>query len=365
MIGLRRATLLFALPLITSCSVTAACGSREAAPPAANAPALVTVQAATIQTLRDTLTLTGTVVPAAAGDLLVIAPEAARIAEIPKAEGEKFEAGEMLVRFDISSIATEVETRERELNEATTRAAAAKAEEARLESLHERGVIARNVYEAAKTTRLAADSALNQAEARMDSAKLLQERTIVRSRFAGVVLKRWHNEGDLVAGGTQDPILRAVDPTRVQVAAEVTLAQLSRVLPGQAAMIHTDTGGPQPATIVMRPTPVEGGPPKVEVRLAAVGPFTMPLDSAVQVEIVLDERPQVIVVPSTAIVKNDQTTYVMIAGSDGLAHRRVVQVGLQVRGLTQIMSGVNPGEQVIVGGLDTISDGAAIRTGTG
>jgi RND family efflux transporter MFP subunit len=339
----------------------AACSRREAAPAAANAPALVTVQAATIQTLRDTLTLPGTVVPAAAGDLLVIAPEAARIAEIPKAEGQKFEAGEVLVRFDISSIANEVETRERELNEATTRATAAKAEEARLESLHERGVIARNVYEAAKTTRLAAESALNQAKTHMDSAKLLQERTMVRARFPGVVLKRWHNEGDLVAGGSQDPVLRVVDPTRVQIAVEVTLAQLSRLLPGQAATIQTDTGAPQPATIVMRPTPAEGGPPKLEVRLAAVGPFTMPLDSPVQVEIVVDERPQAVVIPSTAVVKNDQTAYVMIAGSDGLAHRRVIQLGLQVRSLTQVLSGVNPGEQVIVGGLDTISDGGRVR----
>jgi hypothetical protein len=35
-------------------------------------------------------------------------------------------------------------------------------------------------------------------------------------------------------------------------------------------------------------------------------------------------------------------------------------VGLQARGLTQILSGVNPGELVIVGGLETIAVGAAI-----
>ena len=353
-----------ALVPITLCCVIAACSRREP-PPAATAPALVTVQAATVQTLRDTIAISGTAVAAAAGDFLAIAPEAARIAEVSKSEGEKFEAGEMLVRFEISSIANEIEARERELDDATTRAAAAKAEEARLESLHERGVISRNAYEAAKSTRLSADSALNQAKAHVDSAKLLQERTIVRARFAGVVLKRWHNPGDLVAGGTQDPVLRAVDPTRVQVAVEVSRAQLGRVLPGQPATIQTGTDPPQPATVVVRPMPVEGGPDKIEVRLAAVGPFAAALDSPVQVEIVLDERPQAVVIPTTAVVKNDQTAYVMVAGSDGRAHRRDVQLGLQSRGLTQVLSGLQPGEQVIVGGLDTISDGAAIRAGTG
>ena len=86
----------------------------------------------------------------------------------------------------------------------------------------------------------------------------------------------------------------------------------------------------------------------------------LPLDSPVQVEIILDERPQVLVVPTGAVLKDDQVTYVMIAGSDSRAHRRDVQVGLQARGLTHVVSGVNPGELVIVGGLDTISDGAAI-----
>src|SRR5262245_62956705 len=126
---------LAALVMITLCGVITACSRRDAPPAAATAPALVTVQPAKVQTLRDTLVLPGIVVPAAAGDLMVIAPEAARIAEVTKAEGEKLEAGAMLVRFEISSIANEVETRERELDDATARAAAAKAEEARREVL--------------------------------------------------------------------------------------------------------------------------------------------------------------------------------------------------------------------------------------
>ena len=56
-----------------------------------------------------------------------------------------------------------------------------------------------------------------------------------------------------------------------------------------------------------------------------------------------------------ATIANDSS-----AGPDNRAHRKDVQVGLQARGQTQVLSGVNPGDQVIVGGLDTVSDGAAI-----
>jgi RND family efflux transporter MFP subunit len=338
----------------------AACSRRQSATADGTAPASVTVQPVTVQTLRDSLTLPGTIVPATAGDLVVTAPEAARVLELPKAEGDKFEAGDLLARFEISAITAEIETRERELTEATSRATAARAEDKRLSKLNDSGVIPRNTYEAARTALLTAESALNHARTQSESAKLLQERTIVRARFAGIVAKRWHNEGDFVAGGSQDPVLRAVDPTRVHVAVEVTPAQVGRLVLGQAGMIQTGIGPPEPASIVVRPTPVEGGPPKVEIRLAPVGALALPLDSLVQVEILLDERPQALVVPTTAILKNDQTSYVMVAGPDSRAHRRDVQVGLQARGLTQVLSGVNPGEQVIVGGLETVTEGAAI-----
>jgi membrane fusion protein (multidrug efflux system) len=340
--------------------VASACGRRDAATTTVDQPAPVTVQPVTVQTLRDVLALPGTVVPSAAAELLAYAPEAARIVELPKAEGDKFEAGDVLVRFEIPSITMEIEARERELNEAAARASAAKAEEARMSAMNSRGVIPRNTYEASRNALFAAESALNQARTHMETARLLQERAVVRARFAGVVAKRWHNDGDLVAGGSQDPVLRAVDPTRTHVAVEVTLAQLGRLVPGQAGVVKTDLGPDVPATIATRPTPTEGGPPKVEVRLAPVTPLTLPLDSPVQVEIVLDERPQVLVVPTAAVLRNDQASYVMIAGPDNRAHRTDVQVGLQARGQTQVLSGVNPGDQVIVGGLDTVSDGAAI-----
>ncbi len=346
--------------LLMVLAMLSACSRRDAATTAANEPAPVSVQQASIQTLRDALTLPGLVVPAGAADLVVAAPEAARVVELPKAEGDKFEVGDLLARFEISSITAEIDARERELTEATSRAAAAKTEEARLANLNQQGIIARNVYDASRNALFAAEAALNQAKTQMDSARLLQERTMVRARFAGVITKRWHNEGDLVAGGSQDPVLRAVDPSRIQVAAEVTLAQLGRLVPGQAAVIQSGAGPVEPATVVVRPTPVEGGPPKVEIRVAPVGPLSLPLDTPVQVEIVLDERPQVLVVPTGAILRNDQTSYVMIAGTDNRAHRREVQVGIQSRGLTQILSGVNPGDQVIIGGLETIADGAPI-----
>jgi hypothetical protein len=76
---------------------------------------------------------------------------------------------------------------------------------------------------------------------------------------------------------------------------------------------------------------------------------------------VLDVREGVIAIPTTAIQRADATSYVMIAGSDGKAHRRDVQLGLVAGALTEIMSGVAAGDQIIVSPLDQVTDGTAIE----
>ena len=74
-----------------------------------------------------------------------------------------------------------------------------------------------------------------------------------------IVYSRQYTEAQLARAGlaayAQHPVLRAVDPTRVHVAVEVTPAQLGRLVLGQAGMIQTGIGPPEPGSIVVRPTP--------------------------------------------------------------------------------------------------------------
>jgi multidrug efflux system membrane fusion protein len=50
----------------------------------------------------------------------------------------------------------------------------------------------------------------------------------------------------------------------------------------------------------------------------------------------------------------------MVAGEDQRAHRRDVRTGLVTRDFAQVMTGLEPGERVIVGGLADVSEGTAI-----
>ena len=340
-----------------------ACG-RTVAPMEDDAASLaiaVTVQRVRIASLRDALSLPGVVIPMAAADQTVWAFESAQIVELPRNEGDAVQAGDLLVRLDVASITNELATRQLEFAEATSRVERAKADADRLASLFERGLAARNAWEASRQTLSAAEMALTQARAHLDSAKALEERTIIRARFNGIVIKRWHNPGDLVVGAETDSILRIIDPAQLQVAVQAPVAQVARITPGQTASLLSAIGTTEALTVALRMAPKNAADTTAEVRLSFAGPTSLPMETAVQVEIVLDERHDVPVIAATAIQREGLNPFVWIAGDDSMAHRRPVQLGLIVGDLAQVTSGLSPGDTVIVTGIAQLDEGTPIR----
>ena len=346
---------------------TLACSRGASEEAVAGETIAVTVQPARVGSLRDTVSVSGTVVPAAAGDFVVIADQPAEIAELPKNEGDAVKTGDLLVRLDIASITNEVATRQLELGEANTKLDAAKKDEERLASLVEQGLAARNRLEAARATRLAAEANVTQVKVRFDAAKAQENGAVIRARFPGIVIKRWHGPGEMVAGGEADPILRVIDPARLQVAIQVPRAQADRVNQGQPATIQTGTGT-EPAIVSMKGVVASEAATTVDVRLNLAAPPTTPttatmplaLDSLVQVEIVLEELQNVILVPAMSLQRDDKGPFVWLVSETGQAVKREVRVGLTATGSTQVLSGLVAGDQVIVTGIAQLTEGIAV-----
>jgi hypothetical protein len=69
-----------------------------------------------------------------------------------------------------------------------------------------------------------------------------------------------------------------------------------------------------------------------------------------------------IVVPTAAVFKNAEgADYVLLAGSDEKAHQKTVRLGVRNSDLTQIASGINPGDPVITTGGYAVPDGTQIK----
>ena len=322
----------------------------------------VTTAPARLGTIRAIIQATGDVNPAPGAELIIVAPEAARVTAITKGEGDRVRRGEVLVRFEIPTLAADVLSKNAEATAAEARLQNARENQTRLRDLFDRGVAARKEVEDADREVADAQAALAQAQAAGGAARTLASRQEVAATFDGVVAKRYHNPGDLVDRSSSDPVLRVIDPARLQVDASVAIADLSRIVVGAAGrLILPGNATPIPLKVVTTPAAVEPGTASAPVRLAFGAPHRLAAGTPVEVEIEAEEDANVVLVPAAAIIREGEETAVFVA-SDGKAHRRAVVLGIIGATDVEIRDGVKPGEEVIVGGHAGLPDDAMITT---
>ena len=353
-----RASALFVIICVTA----AGCGRAATEEVDTETVVPVTTEAAATGSIRAVIHATGDVNPAAGAELVVVAPEPARILEITKAEGDPVRRGDVLVRFEIPNLGAEALSKGAESTSAEERLRLARDNQVRLQDLFTRGVAARKEVEDATKEVSDAQAALSQALAGRNSAQQLAARTTVVASFNGIVAKRMHNPGDLVEAASSDPVLRVIDPTRLQVDASVPIPDLARIVIGASArVILGEDQTPLPMKVASRPAAVEPGTASAPVRLSFLTASNLAVGTPVQVEIDAEEHTNVVLVPAEAIVREGDETAVFVA-TGGKAQRRAVVLGITDREHAEIKSGVKAGDQVIANGQAGLPDGATITT---
>jgi RND family efflux transporter MFP subunit len=355
-----RRALVAVVPLATVAAL-AACNDRSAEEVDSESVVSVKTAVAIVGTIRSVVHATAVVTPAAGGELVVVAPEAARIAEVPHAAGDRVRRGDLLVRFEIPNAQAEVQRQEAEVARARATLDTARRAQERARELFERGVAARKEVEDANRAVADAEAALAEARASFAAAQAVASRATVRATFDGIIAARLHNPGDLVEATASDPVLRVIDPRRLEIVAAVPLGDAPRIEVGASARLTATpvSGPPVSLKVVSRPAAVESGTATVPVRVAFTEPARFPAGMPVEVDIDAEQHTNVVLVPAVAIVRDADNTAVFVA-AEQKAHRREVRIGLTNGTEVEILSGIKPGERVIVDGQAGLPDEAAI-----
>jgi len=349
--------------LLVMLTLVSACGKEAPEEVETAAVVPVTVSPAETGDVVSVIHATGMVEPAPGADLLVTAPESARIVEIAKAEGDRVRRGDLLVRFEIPSLGAESAAKRAEVEHAEARLTNATAARTRAHDLFDRGVAAHKEVEDADRELADAEAALREAEAARSASATLASRTEVRAPFDGVVARRSHNPGDVVDASSTEPILRIIDPRRLEVVASVPIADVPHIATGAAARLLTSgEDEAQPLKVISRPAAVEAQTGAAPVRLAFAGATTLPAGTPVQVDIDGQRRRQVLLVPLSAVVREGNDTAVfVVAGTK--AQRKPVTLGVADAEHVEVKTGIAAGEKVIVTGQNGLPDGATVSVG--
>lgn len=220
--------------------------------------------------------------------------------------------------------------------------------------------------EAAEKEVQAAAAALAQAEGGLAQIQDMLTRTVIRSPLTGVVYERNVEPGEVVSPGGMRPLLRVADLGSQYLEASVSERLAHQVQAGQRVLISVHAGGDTNLEgRVERLVPVADPGRRdflVRVSLPNARSVLRPGMFA-EAKIVVSEHAGVVVVPKDALVTRGERMVVFVVRGDKAAERRV-EVGLVDRTQAEVLSGLSPGESVVVLGAQALKDGDRIQVGS-
>ena len=331
----------------------AACGGSNAAPPQGQGgrgrgpagPVPVEVVIARTDTIVEAITATGQI---EAMQSIELRPEVeGRLSAILVREGAVVSQGTPLFKVDDAELKAQV------ARAAADRDLAQQALARTKQLLQEKAAAPADVERA--------EAQMRSTQAALDLLELRLDRTTVRSPFAGIVGRRLASLGDYVSSSTRLITLQTVNPQRAVFQVPERYADQLRV--GQTVFFRVAALGDRDFTgVVDFVDPVVALPARTITVKAQVPNPRRELSAGMFLEARLrtDLRPTAVVIPEDAVSPMQGEMWVWVV-SGGRADRRRVTLGIRNPGVVEIRDGIQPGDQVVVGGAERLTPGAQVQ----
>jgi len=181
------------------------------------------------------------------------------------------------------------------------------------------------------------------AEAKLDDA-------ILTAPFDGYLAQWDLHEGDTVTPGA--PVGTLIDDSQYHITLSIDETEVARIKPGLEAVITLDAFPDQQlkgsVTSVNAAGKTAQGLITYDVRID-MEPSTLPIKSLMtaSVDIVVERKQDVLVVPNRALRRDQQGRYVEIL-KDGIPQKAYVEIGVSDSTWTEILEGVSEGQEIVV-----------------
>lgn len=268
-------------------------------------------------------------------------------------EGEKVKKGQILARIDDGGLSSQ-------LAQLETQAALAGTTYERQKRLWEQNIGSEIQFLEARANYEAIQNSVDQLKSQLS-------KTMVKAPFSGVIDETFSEQGEVVAPG-QSRLFRLMNLSNMYISAAVPESYLGSIQEGTEVMVEIAATGTQ-----------------FESKIIQVGNYINPNNRTFEIKVAVpNEKGQIkpnliatvkmndytsksaITIPSQIIQKNsagESLVYVLNPTSDstGIAKKRILKTGLSSRGQVEVLSGLQPGEQLIVEGAKNINEGEEVR----
>jgi membrane fusion protein, multidrug efflux system len=283
-------------------------------------------------------------------------------------EGALVKRDDLLVTIDPDPYAAEVDRAQAQVVAAQARVNYTKSERERAQRLWDESAIARRELDERVHAAQEAEANLRAAQAALQSAKLNLNYTQVRAPVSGRVGRLEVTVGNLVAAGPGAPVLTtlvSVNPIYASFDADEHVVLRT---------LHEGPGGVQ----VEAETVTNGGR-KLTGRLQLIDNQVNTRSGTVRVRAVFDNKDgslipgqfvklrmgkakteQALLVSERAVGTDQSKRFVIVVGPDDKAIWREVTLGGTANGQRIVTAGLEPGERIVVNGLQRVRPGALL-----
>jgi len=317
-------------------------------------PDAVTSSIAKQEQWPSTLSIIGTV--EAVHGVMVSADLAGTVDKINFESGKAVRAGDVLVELDTRQERAQLASLEAQRD-------LAKVNYARMDQLVKEGVISRMEYDQATANQ-------KQTEANVAEIRATIERKTIRAPFSGILGIRKVNLGQYLSSGSPIVQLQSLNPIYVDFG--IPQQSASRVPVGRNLHIASDEFAGQmfSGRVTAVDSVVDEATRNIQIQATLPNPDgKLRPGMFVQVEVALGAVRPVIALPASAIsyAPYGDSVFVITDMKDpkGRPYRGVRQQFVKVDGsrgdLVGIISGVNPGDEVVTSGVFKLRNGAAVQ----
>ncbi|MEO8089843.1 MAG: efflux RND transporter periplasmic adaptor subunit [Gemmatimonadales bacterium] len=276
-------------------------------------------------------------------------------------EGQRVRAGTLLARLDDTAVRDAYLSAKSAVRSAESALQNAKRNEERASRLAQAGALPERDLETAQQNATSAEGALADAQARLALAGKQLANTVVRAPITGAVSERAVDPGDVVQVGAA--LFTLVDLSSLRLEATVPVEEIDRLKVGSPVEFS-----------------VSGYDRRFNGRIERINPAVDPATRQVRIYVVIPNAEQSLVsgLYAEGRVATDARRTVAVPtsavdrrGTAPVIHRlkggkvEVVPVRLGVRDeaaeLVEIHSGVSPGDTVLLGSAQGVTEGAPVR----
>jgi multidrug efflux system membrane fusion protein len=343
-----------------------ATGARRFGPASRAQP--VSVQAVRRQDVHVSVDAIGTIT---AYNTAVVRPQVSGVLQsIAFKEGQQVRAGQLLAQIDPRAFAAAVEQAEGTLARDRAQLDNAKVDLKRYQELLAKDAVPSQQVDTQRALVHQLEGTVAADKGALDNARLQLSYTRITAPIAGRAGLKQADLGNVVSPGDANGIVTITQTRPIALVFAVPAAHLPRI----AAQLQRHA--PLPVQAFDRPGSVRLAAGRIETIDNAIDPSTdtirvkavFPNDDgalfpnqAVSVKLQLDTLAGALVVPPAAVLRGAQGFYVWVVNPDDTVSAKPIQPGPTDGDAMAVSGAIEPGERVVIDGVDRLRDGAPVQ----